>query len=71
MDMAVVNQLHFGGGRDQGESDTTKSAREIYAELVAKSKIYKAEKQREREEDQSIREKLDTQFQILLKSNQL
>lgn len=69
--MAVVNQLHFGGGRDQAESETTKSAREIYAELVAKSKLYKAEKQREREEDQSIREKLDMQFQALIKSNHL
>ena len=43
----IVNQMHFGGGnlRESFRPDgTKKNKEEIYSELIAKSKQYKAEK---------------------------
>ena len=61
----IVNQMHFGGGnlRESFRPDGTKKTKEeIYSELIAKSKQYKAERRRQKDLDEQEMEQLDDQL---------
>ncbi|KAG5189025.1 nucleolar protein 14 [Tribonema minus] len=63
----VVNRLHFGGGeRDAGRPQDRKSRKDIMEEIIAKSKLRKADKSRSKDEQEETREKLDAEFGDLL-----
>ena len=67
----VVEQLHFGGGtvggagNHSGGPDVTKSRDEIYKELIAKSKMYKAQRQQQKSIDMDEQNKLDGELDEL------
>ena len=51
--------MHFGGGNlRKFPSDGTKKPEEIYSELIAKSKQYKAERRRQKDLDEQEMEQL-------------
>ena len=61
----IVNQMHFGGGnlKESFRPDGTKKTKEeIYSELIAKSKQYKAERRRQKDLDEQEMEQLDDQL---------
>jgi nucleolar protein 14 len=59
----VVEQLHFGGGSEKLRPDgSMKTKEEIYAELIAKSKKYRAERARQKAHDEREMESLDDQL---------
>ncbi|RHY90365.1 hypothetical protein DYB35_009782, partial [Aphanomyces astaci] len=67
----IVNQLHFGGGGDnKGGDDGTavegperkKTHEEIMQEVMMKSKMFKAEKQKNKATQDETTEQLDAQF---------
>ncbi|KAL3699158.1 hypothetical protein R1sor_017180 [Riccia sorocarpa] len=70
-----VMKLHFGGGKENGndgsDSQKPKSKKEVMEELIAKSKYYKAQKAKEKEEDQDLQEKLNKDFTELVESQAL
>ncbi|KAL2609472.1 hypothetical protein R1flu_028045 [Riccia fluitans] len=70
-----VMNLHFGGGKDGGndrlDGQKPKTKKEIMEELIAKSKYYKAQKAKEKEEDQDLQEKLNKDFTELVQSQAL
>ncbi|CAG9463215.1 unnamed protein product [Pedinophyceae sp. YPF-701] len=64
-----VRRAHFGGGgADAAEDDDErpKSRKEVMEELIAKSKIRKAEKRREKDQDERLQDELDAQLGPLL-----
>lgn len=70
LDADTVNSLHFGGFESdkQDEADgKRKSKREVMSELIAKSKFYKAERQKEKLEVEELTDKLDDAWRGLLK----
>lgn len=76
LDKQTVNALNFGGfqdeNEDQPEENRPKTRQEIMNEVIAKSKMYKAEKAKERIEQENIRNELDNDFaeiQMLLATN--
>eukprot|EP00250_Pteridium_aquilinum_P014439 c21988_g1_i1 orf=84-2915(+) len=75
----LVRDFHFGGdsanehvraGDDQNEKKP-KSKKEIMEEIIAKSKLYKAQKAKEKEEDAELKDQLDKQFSELAQSQAL
>ena len=49
----MVEDLHFGGGifeKKEGGEEAPKTRKEIMAEIIAKSKLHRVEKQKKREE---------------------
>ncbi|OBZ82885.1 putative nucleolar complex protein 14 [Choanephora cucurbitarum] len=65
MDKNIVSKLHFGGFGDEPEeeeSDRPKSKNEIMKEIIAKSKMHKAERQLAKQEDDDLRENLDEEL---------
>ncbi|KAL6077572.1 nucleolar complex protein 14 [Balamuthia mandrillaris] len=76
IDEEIVRTQHFGGGfvpkapREGGE-DIKKSKKEIMEEIIAKSKFYKAERQREKREGEELTTQLDEQFRDLRESGLL
>eukprot|EP00271_Cylindrocystis_brebissonii_P001708 TRINITY_DN1198_c4_g1_i1.p1 TRINITY_DN1198_c4_g1~~TRINITY_DN1198_c4_g1_i1.p1 ORF type:complete len:1029 (+),score=344.93 TRINITY_DN1198_c4_g1_i1:40-3126(+) len=84
LDAEMVRDFHFGGGfeprfrRDGGEEggapgddEAPKTKKEAMEELIAKSKFFKAQKQKEKEADEELREKLDEDFRQLTGSDAL
>ncbi|KAG0589628.1 hypothetical protein KC19_1G034800 [Ceratodon purpureus] len=74
----IVRDLHFGGGfvgkkggEDGDEEGKKRSKKEIMEEVIAKSKYFKAQKAKEKEEDHDLKEKLDADFTALAQSNGL
>ncbi|MCO5548652.1 hypothetical protein L7F22_002111 [Adiantum nelumboides] len=75
----LVKNLHFGGhfpngharaGDDQSEKKP-KSKKEIMEEIISKSKFYKAQKAKEREEVAELKDQLDKDFAALAQSQVL
>ncbi|KAG0235791.1 nucleolar complex protein 14 [Actinomortierella wolfii] len=62
----IVSRVHFGGfGDDEDEKDEEgrpKSKAEIMKEVIAKSKYYKHERQKEKEETEDMRKELDDEL---------
>ncbi|KAF9162583.1 nucleolar complex protein 14 [Actinomortierella ambigua] len=65
----IVSQIHFGGfGDEEGavdekdENGRPKSKADIMKEVIAKSKYYKHERQKEREETEDMRKELDDEL---------
>ncbi|BEJ18214.1 hypothetical protein CspHIS471_0704910 [Cutaneotrichosporon sp. HIS471] len=58
-----VAREHFGGFRDEedeeDEGERKKTKHEVMSEIIAKSKGYKLERQKQRDEDEEMREQLD------------
>ena len=72
----IVDQLHFGGGAARegnmlggstGPNGHKKTREEIYRELIAKSKAYKAERQQQKREDMEEQDRLDGEMDELTK----
>lgn len=60
LDKSLVSSAHFGGfGDDEGRP---KSKQEVMKELIAKSKFYKHERQRIKEENEAMTEDLNAMF---------
>eukprot|EP00249_Psilotum_nudum_P014714 c24961_g1_i1 orf=114-2843(+) len=76
LDDRLVRELHFGSGisvdnpGDGGEhaGEKPRSKKEIMEEIIAKSKFYKAQKAKEKEEDANLKDQLDKEFAALAKS---
>ena len=71
LDKEMTRSLHFGGGDfeptfERGEDDAAperrKSKKDVMDELIAKSKFHKAEKQKQREDDDNTLTQLDAEF---------
>jgi nucleolar protein 14 len=62
-----------GGGNEEEEEDDDdengaerrKTKKEVMDELIAKSKMYKAEKAKQRDEDEELLDKLDADFRVI------
>jgi nucleolar protein 14 len=75
----LMRELHFSGGlnskdeTDAGAEGQGKqwTKKEIMEEVISKSKFYKAQKAKEKEEDHDLRENLDSEFSLLAQSNAL
>ena len=56
----IVEQLHFGGGAGtSSNSDVKKTREEIYAELISKSKKFRAERAKQKAQDDVEMDRLD------------
>ncbi|TYZ66247.1 hypothetical protein PybrP1_009924 [[Pythium] brassicae (nom. inval.)] len=66
MDREIVNKLHFGGGGSGpdgvGDDGRKKSHKEIMQEVMLKSKMYKAERQKNKSAQEESTENLDEGF---------
>eukprot|EP00742_Colponemidia_sp_Colp-10_P007849 GILJ01008463.1.p1 GENE.GILJ01008463.1~~GILJ01008463.1.p1 ORF type:complete len:907 (-),score=214.06 GILJ01008463.1:178-2898(-) len=68
LERELVSQHHFGGGfvKREGAVDENgerkKTSKEIYEEIIAKSKMHKAEKAREKVEQEQLLDTLNDQF---------
>lgn len=65
MDREIVNKLHFGGGANGSTAamtDGKKSHKEIMQEVMLKSKMYKAERQKNKSAQDESTENLDDGF---------
>lgn len=79
LDDEMVRELHFGGdsalGNDRTHGDDNeqkpKSKKEIMEEIIAKSKLYKMQKAKEKEEDAELKDQLDKDFAALAQSQAL
>ncbi|GLJ38313.1 hypothetical protein SUGI_0780240 [Cryptomeria japonica] len=77
----MTRKLNFGLGSHQDKipnagvvadgENKHKSKKEIMEEIIAKSKFYKAQKAKEKEEDEDLKEKLDKDFTALTQSEGL
>ncbi|GJP65236.1 hypothetical protein CLOP_g22147 [Closterium sp. NIES-67] len=61
------------GAEEEGEGgeERQKTKREVMEEVMAKSKLFKARRQAEKEEDEQLREKLDEDFRHIAQSDAL
>ncbi|MCO5559962.1 hypothetical protein L7F22_013566 [Adiantum nelumboides] len=75
----LVKKFHFGGhfpngyaraGDNQSEKKP-KSKKEVMEEIISKSKFYKAQKAKEREEDAELKDQLDKDFAALAQAQVL
>jgi nucleolar protein 14 len=75
IDASTVEQLHFGGfvpkQTEEVNDGKPKTKKEIMQELIAKSKFYKAERQREKQEGEELMTKLDEEWNKLLQEGKL
>lgn len=71
LDKEMTRSLHFGGGDfeptlkrgdDDAAPERRKSKKDVMDELIAKSKFHKAEKQKQREDDDNTLTQLDADF---------
>ncbi|KAF5835653.1 nucleolar protein 14 [Dunaliella salina] len=72
----LVSSYNFGGGGADGTEgeaggNKNKTRKEVMEEIIAKSKMYKAIKARQREEDEDELDKLNAEFQGLVKHHAL
>ena len=61
LDDEVVRNFHFGGG-DGDKAGSGKSKQEVMAEIIAKSKTFKAAKRMQKDDDDQMLEDLDAQY---------
>ncbi|XP_022951528.1 nucleolar protein 14 isoform X1 [Cucurbita moschata] len=59
------------GGLLEGEENKRKSKKEVMDEIIAKSKFFKAQKARDKEENEQLIEDLDKKFESLVQSEAL
>lgn len=83
LDGEMTRAFHFGGGdfeptlkrdgdgHDVSEPERRKTKKEVMEELIAKSKFHKAEKQKQREDDQYTLDKLDADFKVISQGGML
>jgi hypothetical protein len=62
LDEQAVQALHFGGADGSANQDRKKTKREIMDEIVAKSKIHKAERRQENQEQMELLQEVDNKF---------
>ncbi|EPZ30988.1 Nucleolar protein 14 domain-containing protein [Rozella allomycis CSF55] len=62
LDRDLVEKFNFGGFEQEEDEGRPKSKNEIMKELIAKSKMYKYERQKMNDENEDIRENLDEEF---------
>lgn len=62
IDATVVNYTHFGGFDDGKNPHAQKTRNEIMKEVMEKSKMYKRERQREKEENLEMTMALDAEL---------
>jgi nucleolar protein 14 len=71
MDREMVSRLHFGGFEEKTDrkkeikapvNKDRKSKKDIYEEIIKKSKLMKMEKQKVKEENQTKLEEIDNDF---------
>ncbi|KAI9289340.1 nucleolar protein 14 [Umbelopsis sp. AD052] len=69
IDPNTVSRSHFGGfGEDEEDMknfDRPKSKAEVMREVIAKSKLHKLERQKEKDENDDVRKDLDDEFEDL------
>ena len=73
IDFKTVRHDHFGGFDDEapltaentGLDGKRKSKAEVMAEVIAKSKFHKQERQKQKEDDLDIGESLDAEFDLM------
>ncbi|CCL98246.1 uncharacterized protein FIBRA_00240 [Fibroporia radiculosa] len=70
LDRDTVRRSHFGGFGDDAEDEDEEPARkkskaEVMDEVIAKSKIYKMQRQAQQEEDETLRRELDQELDSL------
>ena len=64
----MVMNMNFGGGREaQWDENHTKSRKEVFEEIIAKSKAYKAAKFEVKEAAKDLTERLDNEYFDILK----
>jgi nucleolar protein 14 len=67
LDRDIVNKLHFGGGNGDGDknedgSDRKKTHKEVMHEVMMKAKLFKAERQKTKANQEDVTEQLDQGF---------
>ncbi|CAH0486823.1 unnamed protein product [Peronospora farinosa] len=69
MDRDIVNKLHFGGGKGDADAPETqegggkrKTHKEVMQEVMMKAKLYKAERQKNKNSQEDATDKLDQGF---------
>ncbi|KAL1917482.1 uncharacterized protein VTP21DRAFT_3875 [Calcarisporiella thermophila] len=62
IDQSIVSLSHFGGFEPVSDPDKKKSKAEVMKEVIAKSKLYKLERQKEKEENEELRKELDDEL---------
>jgi len=68
IDQLTVHQDHFGGfNEDEENTGEKKSKAEIMKEVIAKSKFYKYERQKEKEENEEIKNEVDAEIDDIRK----
>lgn len=71
----LVEKYHFGGGGAFEKAAVAdggpKSRKEVMEEVIAKSKMYKAMKAKQKEEDEQEMEELDQEFTQLVQSRHM
>ncbi|XP_068665548.1 uncharacterized protein [Aristolochia californica] len=67
------DDLHFPSETDlpEGEENKHKSKKEVMQEIISKSKFYKGQKAKDKEEDEQLMEQLDKDFTSLAQSEAL
>eukprot|EP00826_Nyctotherus_ovalis_P013248 TRINITY_DN13549_c0_g1_i4.p1 TRINITY_DN13549_c0_g1~~TRINITY_DN13549_c0_g1_i4.p1 ORF type:complete len:222 (-),score=63.67 TRINITY_DN13549_c0_g1_i4:176-841(-) len=61
----LVGKLNFGGGEEEG-MQKKKTRKEVFDEIIVKSKLIKAEKAKERMENKELADKINAQFSTIL-----
>ncbi|KAJ3321471.1 nucleolar complex protein 14 [Boothiomyces sp. JEL0866] len=65
IDPSIVKFTHFGGFEEDKDPNVRKSRNEIMKEVIQKSKMYKKERQRQKEEDLNIAEEVDADLDTI------
>ncbi|KAJ3275006.1 nucleolar complex protein 14 [Terramyces sp. JEL0728] len=65
IDPSIVKYTHFGGFEEDKDPNVRKSRNEIMKEVIQKSKMYKKERQRQKEEDLNIAEEVDADLDTI------
>ncbi|CAI5949396.1 unnamed protein product [Closterium sp. NIES-65] len=68
---ATDAHLDAATGQEEGGEERQKTKREVMEEVMAKSKLFKAKRQAEKEEDEHLREQLDAEFRQIAQSDAL
>lgn len=58
----MVMTMNFGGGKKQSDATQEKTRKEVFEEIIAKSKAYKAAKFEVKEAAKELTDRLDKQF---------
>jgi len=67
----TVETLHFGGGKNNSQDgedgdNKQKTKKDIMSEIIAKSKVYKMERQKEKEDQAELKDKLDEDYTSII-----